>query len=67
MIITELTKGDYTAKIEKSTNCYGGYYYTVTVTHNVQDREDFIELKSYQTEKAAIKGANKILAICQQP
>jgi hypothetical protein len=67
MIIKELTKGDYTAKIEKSTNCYGGYYYTVKVTHNVQDREDFIELKSYQTDKAAIKGANKILAICQQP
>jgi len=66
MIITELTKGDYTAKIEKSTNCYGGYYYTVTVTNNVQGREDFIELKSYQTEKAAIKGANKILASYRQ-
>jgi hypothetical protein len=38
----------------------------VTVTNNVQGREDFIELKSYQTEKAAIKGAKKILASYQQ-
>jgi|LakMenE01Jun11ns_1017448.scaffolds.fasta_scaffold9746546_2 hypothetical protein len=62
----ELTEGNYNAKIKKSTNCYGVYYYTVTVTNNVQGREDFIELKSYQTEKAAIKGANKILASYRQ-